>query len=423
MACVALTSLMATIELEFLQPNHRVPLCLDDEKLLKSVFEKLSYMEAFVEKEYNNAVGSGAPIRRHLQNKIRDFAFKAEDSIEIQLTNILQLQQKADERELHLHRTLQEVAKEAEELLNVINNEVDSLPLIGWPHNIIASSSGGSLQCSPQFEEELIYLDRDYVIKRDMYPIYWTDYFLEPQALELRVLSIIGVPGIGKTTFCKKVYTDDMVVSYFDIQAWITIPPIYNGNVQQLLCHLLQSMSPTPLNDEIDMGSTFSQLKEQLHRHLKCKRYLIVLDDVPNTLLWDDIHQCFPNDSNGSWILLTTLFTDVAEYITEFWNSIRSLPYLSDNESWLLFSHRFSLEQYMTPKFEEIAKNLVEECKGLPRSIVTVADRLSKCNCTLKEWKKIEKELLSLGILHRDTQHSIKSKSKNLLSYGLLRDL
>ncbi|XP_019189505.1 PREDICTED: putative late blight resistance protein homolog R1A-10 [Ipomoea nil] len=417
MACVALTSLMATIELEFLHPNHRVSLCLDDEKLLKSVFEKLSSMEAFVKEEYNNAVGSGAPVRRHLLNKIRDFALKAEDAIEIQLTNILQLQQKADEAELHLHRSLQEVANEAEELLKVINNEVEaanhhSLPLIGWseaaashPHNIIASS-GGSLQCSPQFEEE----------KKDIIMLFDDDFFslrrhliVDELCLYRRVLTIFGAPGIGKTTLCKTLYTDRRVVSHFDIQAWITIPPRHNRNVQQLLRHLLQSMRPT-LNEEIDMGSTSSQLKEQLHRHLKCKRYLIVLDDVPNTLLWDDIHQFFPDDSNGSRILLTTVFADVVEYIIKYWNitKIKCLPYLSDNESWKLFSHRFSLKQRMTTKFLEIAEHLVEECGGLPRSIVTVADRLSKCNYTLKEWKKIEKELLSLGILHRDRQHSSK---------------
>ncbi|XP_019184558.1 PREDICTED: putative late blight resistance protein homolog R1A-4 [Ipomoea nil] len=412
MACVALTSLMATIELEFLHPNHRVSLLHDDDKPLKSLFEKLSSLEAFVKKEYHNAVG-GAPIRRHLLNKIRDFALKAEDAIEIQLTNILQLQQKAYEGELHLHlyRSLQQVAKEAEELLKVINNQVEaanhhSHPLIAWseaaashPHNIIASS-GGSLQCSPQFEEE----------KEDIIMVFDDYYFTVTRGFIFKhsVVTIVGAPGIGKTTLCKRLYTDERVVSHFDIQAWITIPPRYNGNVQQLLCHLLQSIRPT-LNEEIHMGSTVSQLKEQLHRHLKkCKTYLIVLDDVPNTLLWDDIHQCFPDDSNASRILLTTIFKDVAEYITKDWDIILSLPYLSDNDSWVLFSHKFSLKHHMTPKFEEIAKHLVEECRGLPRSIVTVADRLSKCNCTLKEWKKIEKELLSLGVLHRDTQQSSK---------------
>ncbi|XP_031098346.1 putative late blight resistance protein homolog R1B-23 [Ipomoea triloba] len=392
MGCVALSSLMTTIELEFLHPNHRVSLVDDDEKPLKSVLEKLSSLEAFLKKEYSKG---GAPTP-DLQIKIRDFALKAEDAIEIQLTNILQ--QKADEGELQLHQTLQQVAKDADELLNIINNtEVE---------DIIAASGGSiSLQCSPQFDEDIImvgYVNCYFEFLRG--ELLGNKHFSDSTRM---VFSIAGVPGIGKTTLCKKVYTDNAVVSHFDIQAWITIPPTYNGNVQQLLCHLLQSMSPTPLNHMLQ-GSTVSQLKDQLHKHLKCKRYFIVLDDVPNTLLWDDIHQCFPDDSNGSRILLTTLFTDVAKYISKHCDFFESIPYLTDYESWDLFTQRFSLKQHMAPKFEEIAKHLVEECRGLPRSIVTVADRLSKCNYTLKEWKKIEKELLSLGILHRDTKHSSK---------------
>ncbi|XP_031104468.1 disease resistance protein RPM1-like [Ipomoea triloba] len=289
---------------------------------------------------------------------------------------------------------LQEVAKEAEELLKLIN-----LPLIGWSE---AAASSNSHPHNIEEDEDIIMVGRDTEFS-------WTmDDLLDTSSLKRSVFTIVGVPGIGKTAFCKKVYTDIAVVSHFDIRAWVTIGQRYNGNVQQLLCNLLQSMRPPPLplNDMMLQGSTVSQLKDQLHNHLKkCKRYFIVLDDVPNTLLWDDIQQCFPVDSNGSRILLTTLFKNVA---IKNGNTVQYLPYLDDSESWVLFSHRFSLKQHMTPKFEEIAKNLVEECKGLPRSIVTVADRLSKCNFTLKEWKKIEKELLSLGILHRDTQHSSK---------------
>ncbi|XP_019189499.1 PREDICTED: putative late blight resistance protein homolog R1B-13 [Ipomoea nil] len=369
MACVALTSLMATIELEFLHPNHRVSLLHHDEKPLKSLLQKLSSLEAFLEKEYNNAVG-GVPIQRHLLNKIRDFSLKAEDAIEIQLSNILQLQQKAHQGELHLHlhlhQSLQEVAKEAEELLKVINNQDVSPPLIGWseaaashPHNIIVSSSGVTLQCSPLFKEYVVPGIRSYYLTLKAKLL---DDILSP---ERSVITIVGVPGIGKTTFCKMMYTDK-VVPHFDIHAWITIPPRYNGDVQQLLCHLLQSMRPTLLNQEIDMlqGSTVSQLKNQLHKHLKCKRYFIVLDDVPNTLLWDDIHQCFPDDSNRSLILLTTPFTDVAEYISRDRDSINILPYLDGLHSWFLFSNRFSPKEQMTPKFEEIARHLVEDCRA-----------------------------------------------------------
>ncbi|XP_019171059.1 PREDICTED: putative late blight resistance protein homolog R1C-3 [Ipomoea nil] len=403
MACVALTSLMATIQHELLQPNHRVSLF--DEKPLKSVFEKLSSLEAFLKKEYNNG---GAPIP-HLQIKIRDFALKAEDDIEIQLRNTLlpkdggEHKQKAHAK---LYQILQEVAKDASELLKIINSASNEVEVANDSQleNIL---SGGSLQCSPELDDIMVGRHNEFTSLRN---VILNDIII-PQRT---VLPIFGVPGLGKTTFCKKLYANEGVVSHFSIRGWVTIPRRYN--VQQLLRHLLQSMKPS-LN-EIDMGSTVFQLKVQLHKHLKCKRYLIVLDDVPNTVVWDDIQQCFPDESNGSRILLTTLFSDVAKYISK---DFYSLPFLTDNESCDLFCHRFSLKQYMSPKFKEIAKNLIEECKGLPRSIVMVANRLSKCNYTLKEWKKIEKELLSLGILHKDAQHSIFPKHSQIQVERLIK--
>jgi len=202
-----------------LHPNHRVSVVDDDEKPLKSVFEKLSSLEAFLKNEYNNNGYGGAPIR-YLEIKIRDFALKAEDAIEIQLTNILLLpkdgeQQKADERELQLHQILQQVAKDADELLNIINNtEVEDI--------IIASSGGSiSLQCSPHFDEDIIMVGLDDYF-RLLRSALLDKYTVESTPI---VFSLVGAPGIGKTTLCKKLYTDNKVVSHFDNQAWITIPP------------------------------------------------------------------------------------------------------------------------------------------------------------------------------------------------------
>ncbi|XP_019155108.1 PREDICTED: uncharacterized protein LOC109151972 [Ipomoea nil] len=237
-----------------------------------------------------------------------------------------------------------------------------------------ANNNIGSLQCCQQFEDKMFGRDGSFArIKVDL--------LHQVGAQNRIVVPIFGAPGVGKTTLCQKLYADEKVVSCFDIQAWVTIPR-QRYNAQQLLCHLLQSISPT--SNEIHMGNTVSQLKEQLHKHLKCKRYFIVLEDVPNTLVWDDIQPCFPDDSNASRILLTTLSGDVAKNISTpaFHISFRNF-----SESWDLFFYRYSRNQYvyMAPKFKEIAKSLVEECKGLPRAIVTVADRLSKCNYTVKE--------------------------------------
>ena len=46
----------------------------------------------------------------------------------------------------------------------------------------------------------------------------------------------------------------------------------------------------------------------KIHEFLKGKRYLIVLDDV-----WAKIGGIFPDDNNGSRVLLTTRLQDVAK--------------------------------------------------------------------------------------------------------------
>ncbi|XP_031096629.1 uncharacterized protein LOC116000902 [Ipomoea triloba] len=123
MACVALASLMATIDLEFRKRNHRVS--LHDEKPLNSLFEKLSSLQAFLQKEYNG----GAPVH-HLEIKIRDFALKAEDDIEIQLRSFLLAQDGECQAKARgkLHQILRKAAEDAEELSKIINNSRSSEP-------------------------------------------------------------------------------------------------------------------------------------------------------------------------------------------------------------------------------------------------------------------------------------------------------
>nr|GMD81542.1 putative late blight resistance protein homolog R1A-4 isoform X1 [Ipomoea batatas] len=77
---------------------------------------------------------------------------------------------------------------------------------------------------------------------------------------------------------------------------------------------------------------------------------------------------------------------------------------LDPKESWELFCNILSIdEEHLAPKFKKIRNHVVEKCDGLPQLIVEVAKRLSKCNNIQEGWKKIEKELESLGILDRSS--------------------
>ncbi|XP_031122070.1 putative late blight resistance protein homolog R1A-10 [Ipomoea triloba] len=380
MACVALTSVIATMKLEFLQPNN-LRVCLDDEAFIsvESLFEKLLFLQVLLLEKSGDC---GAAIQ-DLEIKIRDFALDAEDRIETQLSNFLLSNQETAAKQLH--QTLREAAENAAHLLIKISNESDEAnecqsTTVPW---LLDTSL--RLQ-PPKLEGRMVGRRNDYLLVKNQ--LLYSD--------QRRVILIVGMNGIGKTTLAASVYEDSSVASHFDVRAWITMSGEYN--VKQTLHDLLLTLAEP--DHETRKRTTLDDddlLAKQVSKCLKGKRYLIVLDNLWNNRIWDDIQEYFPNDSNGSRIVLTTTHFDQGSYTSL--DCIHNMTLLDSKESWDLFCSNPFLEKHMAPKFEKIRSYVLLKCEGLPLSIVTVAQRLSECNNIQQEWEKVEKELELLGFL------------------------
>lgn len=119
-------------------------------------------------------------------------------------------------------------------------------------------------------------------------------------SLKLEIVSLVGMGGIGKSTLARMVYDDPFIKYHFSIRAWVTVKDRQeNGLFLDLLDGILE------FTDKIHEKHS-EQLAEMLYRKLKHSRYLIVSYDVWSTEVWDKIRRCFPDDKNGSRILLTT---------------------------------------------------------------------------------------------------------------------
>ncbi|XP_019198217.1 PREDICTED: putative late blight resistance protein homolog R1B-17 [Ipomoea nil] len=404
MAIVALTSLMSTLELEFLQstprPRSRVSedesglmCCLLKRKPSVSLYgqvemlhEKLCSLQAFLEK-FKRGGGGGAEIN-DLEIKIRDFALKAEDHIEIQISNYLLAKdgghghrQKASQE---LHQTLQEAAQNAAELLEMLNEEGDEVKMVG-PENVKLSGSSQS-QC---FEDRIMvgrHRDRTVI-----------NNFLFDKDGPI-VIAIVGMMGIGKTCLARSIYNHPSVAWNFQVRTWITLPQEYQP-ADQTLRDLLSSISG--VEPQSSFRPFLSPLQSKIYERLARRSYLIVLDNLWDNSVWRLIERCLPRGVRSRILITTTHFDQKSYAYIKFYK--HNMAFLDPNESWDLFCNILSPKESMAPKFEKIRSEVLEKCEGLPQLIVEVAKRLSKCNNIQQEWKKIEKELESLGILDRNS--------------------
>ncbi|KAH0662592.1 hypothetical protein KY284_027523 [Solanum tuberosum] len=125
---------------------------------------------------------------------------------------------------------------------------------------------------------------------------------------ELDVISIFGMPGLGKTTLVMKVYNNPSIVNHFDVKVWCSVSQAYIR--QKLLAEILKQARRD--KSEINEGN---DIVDKLRKNLIGRRYLIVLDDIWDVKVWEDLGLCFPKGENGSKVMVTTRIEQVAKHL------------------------------------------------------------------------------------------------------------
>ncbi|KAL8466172.1 hypothetical protein ACS0TY_035324 [Phlomoides rotata] len=152
-------------------------------------------------------------------------------------------------------------------------------------------------------------------------------------------------------------------------------------------------------------GEDEYELGVKLYQRLWGRRYLIVMDDIWDIKVWEQLRTYFPNNSNGSKIVLTTR---ISNFHLSDSNYVLKMGFLDKHNSWILFSKIVLGEEGSCPlELEEIGKEIVENCRGLPLSIVVVGGLLARSKQTREYWEYIAKNLNSIVNLEED-EHCLK---------------
>ncbi|KAL3507302.1 hypothetical protein ACH5RR_032684 [Cinchona calisaya] len=203
------------------------------------------------------------------------------------------------------------------------------------------------------------------------------------------IISIVGMPGIGKTTLARTAYNNQNVMLHFHRRAWCYVSQVYEK--RELLLGILRDIHG--LTDQICQMSE-EDLESKLRQCLLKNKYLIVIDDIWDAGAWNDLKSSFPEDINGSRILITSRLRDVALEI-EPNGDPHSLRPFSDDESWKLLEGKVFQGEGCPQELLLAGKEIAQKCRGLPLAVVAISGLLRRTEKSKELWEQIAESLSS----------------------------
>ncbi|PRQ23020.1 putative P-loop containing nucleoside triphosphate hydrolase, leucine-rich repeat domain, L [Rosa chinensis] len=205
---------------------------------------------------------------------------------------------------------------------------------------------------------------------------------------EITAIGVYGMGGIGKTTVVKQV-ARQVCNGLFNrmIMAVVSQNPVVMQIQDQL-----KDMLALNLHETTEMTRA-ARLKKTIIE--AGKKILIILDDIWDTKVLSDVGLVgIPSHDElrrcGSKVILTTRRSQICHAMG--CQVVIRLNILSEDDSWKLFVKTARNESLESTDFCEVAKQVANECGGLPVALIAVARALGD-KYQLKEWQEAARRL------------------------------
>ncbi|XP_057793030.1 putative late blight resistance protein homolog R1B-16 [Salvia miltiorrhiza] len=367
-ALVSLTHIIHQIE-----HHPRPPLCLHKQQV-HSLAQSLSFLQQFLETYTSHAVYTEEA--QHLEMRIADAAHSAEDVIESQIVD--RILDQTNSNSVDFHRRLEDaiehmnsIAREAIEIKETLERSCST--------SIAAGSSKSA------------YTEQRFVAVGIDDALYELLDKLTGGITDCQMIAIVGMGGIGKSTVARKVYENQLIAYHFDILAWITVSQEYSviALLQLIALKITMPSDWEPLNRMCE-----DELGEIIYRSLWRGRYLIVMDDIWDIEVLNQLKIFFPNNRNGSRIIITTRLSNLTYELSNCYT--HEVKFLDEDASWDLLCEIVFGERNCPLELVEVGKRIAKNCSGVPLSIVVVGGLLAKSEPTQEYWEYILRDLSSV---------------------------
>ncbi|GLU05070.1 hypothetical protein SLE2022_221900 [Rubroshorea leprosula] len=202
------------------------------------------------------------------------------------------------------------------------------------------------------------------------------------------VITIVGMPGLGKTTLAKAVCQTDEIGGYFGKNVmWVSVPKDFD--VLKILIEMLESISKRGGGD---IGSKDDVLRK-IQEELGGKNYLLILDDVWNVerQKLEELRTCLLGISKiqGSRVLVTTRSKRVAWMMGTLPENLHYLEGLANDHCLAVIKQRAFVGPDIPKELNAVATAISGKCKGVPL-IASLAGGILYNRRDIDEWVTIK---------------------------------
>ncbi|KAL5726078.1 hypothetical protein ACHQM5_009149 [Ranunculus cassubicifolius] len=173
------------------------------------------------------------------------------------------------------------------------------------------------------------------------------------------LVGVHGMPGVGKTTLIKAIAKQVKEEQLF--QEVVVVVVSQNPSLIKLQGDIAEALDMSLTGDNLFRRA--ERLFERLNQDTKTT--LVILDDVWDRIELSEVGIPYKNKGKCCKVVFTTRFGDVCDKMEA--DTKIEVAVLPEKDSWLLF-------QQKTGNVEDssLARDLLNECKGLPLAIVTL---------------------------------------------------
>ncbi|GLT99182.1 hypothetical protein SLE2022_166370 [Rubroshorea leprosula] len=234
---------------------------------------------------------------------------------------------------------------------------------------------------------------------------------------QLSVLSIVGMPGLGKTTLAQALYNDEQIRNYFGERIWVCVSD--NFEVEKIVTEMLESLTGNSCAVK-NKDTVIQKIREAMGEN----NFLLVLDDM-----WDeeshgkfeDLRSCLLGvcKMSRNRVIVTTRNEKVALKMRTLPKHMHHLGKLRTADCWSIIRKRVPGDASITLELEKIGRDIAQLCGGVPLVARVIGGILCTERLDRVMWLSIKGKIEALGPL----EHDIEIRGVIKLSFDHLPEL